>query len=254
MFKMIKISFVLFLLLGAFSLSAQNAKDSKGRKQGPWQKNYPKSKALEYMGTFKDDKPVGKFTYYYPSTKLKAVINHQEGTNRAEAFFYHETGQILSYGIYRDLKKDSTWLNFGPSGRISFKENYKSDVLHGEKVIYFVPEEASDKTIRTSVKMNYNNGELDGEYLEYFDVGVLKVRGAYLNNKRNGTWEEFQPNGKLLAFSRYKNGVKHGWCTAHDENGKEINKVYFYMGKIKTGKDLALLMKQMKEKGVNPNE
>lgn len=243
----------LSLFLATFSVHAQNAKDSKGRKQGPWEKTHTNSKALEYKGTFKDDKPVGKFTYFYPSTKVKAVINHMAG-GRAEAYFYHENGQILSYGFYKNLKKDSTWLNFGPSGRISFKDNYLNDSLHGEKVIYFVSEDIHDKSIRVSAKMNYNQGKLDGPYVEYFDVGTVKVKGTFVNNKRHGTWEEFQPNGKILAFSRYKNGVKHGWCTAHDENGKEINKVYFYQGTIKTGRDLEMLMKQMKEKGINPNE
>lgn len=244
----------LFLSLTVGLLAQVNVKDSKGRKQGKWQKTYPGSKALEYTGTFKDDKPIGKFTYYYPSTKIKAIIEHKEGSNRAEAYFYHETGVVLSYGIYINLKKDSVWLNFGPSGRISFKETYKQDVLHGEKVIYFVPEELSDKSVKISAKMNYVNGELEGEYLEFFDVGVPKVKGNYVKNKRHGVWEEYQPNGKLLSFSRYKNGVKHGWCMAYDENGKEINRVYFFQGQMKTGRDLEILMKQMKEKGINPNE
>ena len=40
--------FITFLI--GFSSVAQtvNQKDSQGRKQGPWQKNYPKSKAFEY--------------------------------------------------------------------------------------------------------------------------------------------------------------------------------------------------------------
>ncbi len=246
--------FIVGVLMSSSLVFSQNATDAKGRKQGPWQKTYPKSKALMYKGTFKDDKPVGKFTYFYPSTKVKAVIKHEENSSRSEAFFYHENGILMSYGIYRDMKKDSIWYNYGPSGRISYTETYKNDILHGEKNIYFVPEELSDKSIRVSAKMNYVEGKLDGPYLEYFDLGNLKVRGAYVNNKRHGTWEEFQPTGQLLSFSRYKNGVKHGWCTAHDASGKEINKVYFYNGQMKTGRDLKLLMKQMKEKGINPNE
>ncbi len=248
-----RLIFIATMLTSTFALS-QNVTDAKGRKQGPWQKNYPNSKALMFTGTFKDDKPVGLFTYYYPSTKKKAVIKHEEKTNRSEAFFYHETGVLMSYGTYRDLKKDSIWYNYGPSGRISYSETYKADVLHGEKVIYFVPEELSDKTIRVSARINYVNGLLDGPYKEFFDLGTPKVKGTYVNNKRHGTWEEFQPNGYLLTFSRYKDGVKHGWCTAHDESGKEINKVYFYKGEMYTGKDLQFLMKQLKEKGINPNE
>lgn len=248
-----KILFLAFMLLSSVAFN-QNATDSQGRKQGPWQKAYPKSRALMYSGVFKNDKPVGKFTYFYPSTKVKAVIKHEEGSTRSEAYFYHENTILMSYGVYRNMKKDSMWYNYGPSGRISYTEFYKNDVLNGEKVIYFVPEIVSNKTIRVSTKMNYVNGELDGPYKEFFDIGSPRVKGNYVKNRRHGTWEEYQPNGRLLAFSRYKNGVKHGWCTAHDASGKEINKVYFYKGHKKTGRDLKLLMKQFKEKGINPNE
>ena len=87
--------------------------------------------------------------------------------------------------IYINQKKDSIWKNYGPSGRISYAETYKQDVLNGLKEIYFVPEDANDKTVRVSAKMRYVNGSLEGEYLEYFDVGPIKVRGNFVNNKRH---------------------------------------------------------------------
>ena len=71
-----------------------------------WQKTYPKSRAFEYKGQFKDDKPVGTFTYYYLTNTIKAVIEHQENSNRSVAKMYHENGKPMSVGIYRNLKKD----------------------------------------------------------------------------------------------------------------------------------------------------
>ena len=51
-----KIIFLLTFLISFIGIG-QNQIDSKGRKQGPWSKTYPKSKVYEYKGQFKDNKP-----------------------------------------------------------------------------------------------------------------------------------------------------------------------------------------------------
>ena len=104
-----------------------NQKDTQWRKQGPWQKTYPKSRAFEYKGQFKDDKPVGTFHYYYPSTKLKAVVKHDEKTGRSVSVMYHENGVVMAKGIFRDQEKDSIWEYYGPSGRLSTKETSRTE-------------------------------------------------------------------------------------------------------------------------------
>ena len=32
--------------------------------------------ALQYKGTFVNDKPVGQFWYYYPTSEVRAIIEH----------------------------------------------------------------------------------------------------------------------------------------------------------------------------------
>jgi len=120
---------VLLLTFYSASLFAQNVTDAKGKKQGIWSKTYPGTKVYQYKGQFKDDKPVGTFTYFYPTTKVKAIIKHDAGSNRSVAYFYHENTKLMSAGIYRDMKKDSVWLNFGPSGKLSSSETFKNDWL-----------------------------------------------------------------------------------------------------------------------------
>ncbi len=102
-------STILIITLLSCSLSAfsQNKIDEKVRKQGPWQKILPKSKVLQYKGQFKDDKPVGTFTYYYPSNSIQAVIKHDPNSTRSVAIFYFENGVVLSKGIYQNMKKDN---------------------------------------------------------------------------------------------------------------------------------------------------
>ena len=57
---------ILFITLFSFIINAQdvNKIDAKGKKQGVWKKYHPNG-MLRYTGSFKDDKPVGVFKYYF---------------------------------------------------------------------------------------------------------------------------------------------------------------------------------------------
>jgi antitoxin component YwqK of YwqJK toxin-antitoxin module len=244
------LSCMVFFMVSAM---AQNKVDERGRKQGVWSKNHEGSKALLYKGQFKNDKPVGTFMYYYTSNKVKAVVKHDAGTNRSFAVYYFENGVVMSTGAYRDLKKDSVWLNYDPAPRLKFKETYANDSLDGLKTIYYVPSDPHDRSQKVSGLYNYKAGLMDGEMIEYFDTGSLRTKGTYKDNKRIGLWEFYQINGKLMIQERYRDGVRHGWCKAFDESGKETNSKYYSFGKLLEGKALEAKMKEYKEKGINPN-
>lgn len=251
-----KVTLILVLLLSSVMSLAQdvNKVDAKGRKQGKWQKTYPESKAFEYVGQFKDDKPVGTFYYYYPSTKTKAIIKHDEKGNRSVAFMYHENTLLLAYGIYRDQKKDSVWTHYGPSGRLSYKETYKNGKLNGKKTIYYVPEDPNDKSERVARIENYKDDVKHGEFIEYFDVGGIKSTGNYDHGRLYGKITTNHPNGKPMIIERYKYGNRHGWCFGYDESGGETGKRFFRFGRELTGKELEDFLKSCKEKGVSPND
>lgn len=230
-----------------------NKKDTQGRKQGAWEKKYPKSAAFEYKGQFKDDKPVGTFMYYYPSSKLKSVVIHDANSNRSSAIMYHEDGIVFAKGIFRDQKKDSVWDYFGPSGRQSMKESYSNGKLNGLSTIYFVPEEAADKRIMKAKTTNYVDGIKQGEEIEYFNDGIIKSKAKYEGGLKHGIFTINHPNGNKMILERYKKGVLHGWCTTYDAVGKEVGKKYYYYNKLLEGKQLEEKLRQMKELGIDPN-
>lgn len=242
----------LFIVLVANFSFAQNKVDANGKKQGPWTKTYKGTKVAEYKGQFKNDLPIGKFTYFYQSGKVKAVIQHQEGSPRSVAIYYHETGAVMSKGIYKNLKKDSIWLNYGPSGRLSTSETFLNDVLHGKRIVYIVPEDPNDFSQRVSIVSYYTNGKLDGDYIEYFDNGGVYVKGKYVSNRKEGLWEIYHLNGKIRSKENYTLGSRNGWCIGYDEQGREIVKAYFSFGERLEGKRLEEHLKlQEKKKKTN---
>ena len=243
---------LLMCLLSVSAFAQVNQTDARGKKQGKWEKVYPGTRVYMYRGQFKNDKPIGTFVYFYKSGKSKAVIEHSE-TSRSEGYFYHETGGVMSYGIYNNLKKDSIWVNWDKIGRLSSKESFKNDSLHGTKIIYYLPPQG-DKSQRPMTVLNYNNGQLHGDFKEYFDTGKLKTTGKYENNKKVGVWEAYHVDGGKMTLERFKDGKRHGWCIGWDKKGKEEGRKYFYYGRLLQGKELKKKMSEMKRLGIDPNE
>ncbi len=249
-----KNNLIILFLCSSFGIFGQiNQTDAKGKKQGEWQKTYPNSKAVEYKGTFKDDKPVGTFYYFYVSTKTKAIIVHAEKTGKSSAKMYHENGQLISQGIYINQKKDSIWSNYAPSGRISFKETYKNGKLNGKKTIFYVPESIEDKSQLVAVIENYVDDVLHGDYFEYFDDGSVKCTGKYEKGKKIGKFTTNHASGVKMIVENYKYGTLHGWSYGFDEAGKQLGKRYYKKGEELTGKELDKWIKYCKEKNIDPN-
>jgi antitoxin component YwqK of YwqJK toxin-antitoxin module len=131
------IFFLVLMGLLASPVHAQNKKDSKGRKQGVWEKYYSDGKTMLYTGQFKDDQPVGEFKYYFESGKIKSIVQH-ETRERSYAWFYFENEQLLSEGQYMNQKKDSVWRNFNEQGFLVSIETFKNNRLNSRYRVFFI--------------------------------------------------------------------------------------------------------------------
>tara|TARA_B100000508_G_scaffold91658_2_gene71474 strand:+ start:40453 stop:41226 length:774 start_codon:yes stop_codon:yes gene_type:complete len=235
-------------------LAQRNETDSQGRKHGEWVKMYPQSTVPKYKGQFEHGKPVGKFVYFYPSSKIKTIIVHDDNSDRSEAYFYHENKELLAFGIYRGQKKDSVWTHYRPTGDLAFKETYKDGELHGLKTTYYGPEATETDQVVVLKTIMFENGRAHGEVVEYFPDGVVKMKGVYNRGAFDGQVKRYHPNGKIMILERWKRRTKHGWWITYDYNGKEISRAYFRNGKRLEGAKLKEYMQELKAKGINPNE
>lgn len=242
------------LFVTPFFFAQDNQVDAQGRKQGEWTKFYPKSSVPMYVGQFVDDQPVGTFTYYYPSKKIKSIVKHNPETGRSEAYFYHENKKLLAYGIYRNQKKDSVWTHYSPLGRLSFKETYENGELNGLKTVYYVTDLVNEKKPDIMSEQYYKNGRLNGPVREYFPGGGLKLEGVNKDGKYEGAVKHYHPNGKLHYIERWKDRRKHGWWMVYDEQGKEISRKYYNHNVELKGEHLEQHLQKLKAQGKNPND
>lgn len=227
---MIKHLKYLILLAAFFSVAAFgqiNQKDAQGRKQGVWKKPYKTSTAFVYVGQFKDDKPVGQFTYYYESGKTKIIMDFKEGGLVSYAKMYHESGYLMARGKYIDQKKDSTWVTYDDRGIISYQEDYKDGKLDGQRVIFYEPVNGQYKVMEYSY---WKKGLQHGEYKKYHPNSKVAEEGKYVDGNKHGEIKKYHPNGKIALIQRYKYAVKHGYQVAYDKSGKQTGYKLYWEG------------------------
>lgn len=74
----------------------------------------------------------------------------------------------------------------------------------------------------------------NGENIEYYENGAVKIRGMMKNGQRDGTWKSWYEDGSPWSETNFIEGKKSGKTTTWYKNGK---KRYdgFYTNNIESG-------------------
>lgn len=234
---------LLILVVSAKAQTATNVTDDKGQKQGYWVKIHPETKRPVYKGTFKDNKPVGTFTYYYEEVDtIHSIVVFTKKTNVAYATLFHQNGKMQAKGKYLSEKKDSIWCFYDEAGTLLSKEFYTEGKKNGKQTIYYQSGNVSEER---NFKMDVPNGI----YKLYFDDKAVKGEGNYENGKLVGKNSYYFPNGVAAAQGMYnKAGNKHGVWLYKDKNGKIESKDVYDNGKLLNEKEAEEFLKKNKTK------
>ncbi len=239
-------SILTFLLILACSVAfAQNKKDSQGRKQGVWKKPFKDVQVYKFIGQFKDDKPVGEFTYFYKSGNVQSKMKFLKGGTSAYNKMYHESsGRLMAQGKYINQQKDSLWLYYDNVGNLKSQETFLKGKLNGQSVTYYEPKGGQYVVAKYEY---YKNGVRDGQFKEYHPNTKLKTEGAYKDGNKNGMVKNYYPSGKIKSIERYKFAVRHGWWVFYGKDGRQVGKELFWEGsKLKDGPEKDKRTEQLK--------
>jgi antitoxin component YwqK of YwqJK toxin-antitoxin module len=245
----------LLLFIAAFHFSfGQNITDKEGRKQGEWKKYWDDSKtALQYQGAFVNDKPVGQFWYYYPSSEVRAIIEHIS-ENQSFVTYYFKNREVMSEGMYLHQKRDSIWINYNNAGLTLSMENFKNGKLEGKKVTFYIQNQIENGEIKVLSESFYKDSLKSGPYVERFSTGKIKLSGHYKLDQPLGVWRKYNTKGELVQLFRYKNGVKNGWVLNYNENQEVIHRDLYKNGELLSGEVKVKYLENCKSKGIDPND
>ena len=210
------------MVCGIF-LNAQdfNKLDDKGRKQGPFKKFYESAKdKVFYEGQFKDDKPYGRFTYYYKNGKVKSFMDYSSDGKVARSKVYSDNGNMFARGKYIGKQKDSTWVYFNIHGKLQSIENWKLGEKHGIEVIFLSKADTSE------VKY-WRDGLQHGPWRQYYDNGNLKMKANMIDHEFEGKVTFYFKSGRRNIEGRYVNGLREGsWYHYHEDGSIEMQVLY----------------------------
>jgi len=221
---MIKIRFLIILVLfSPLFIVAQsiNQTDANNNKQGKWKKTYSNG-VPRYVGQFKNDKPFGKFEYFYISGALKAITNYSPDGVVARTKTFHENSLPMAEGKYINQKKDSVWFYFSElDGKLISEETYKKGELNGISKTFY-PESG-----KIAESIEYKNGIKQGELRKYFPEGNIMTKGTYKDDLLEGDFTLYFPKGNIQLKGEYHKGRQIGNWQYFDEEGNELSEDEF---------------------------
>ncbi len=189
---------------------AINRTDAQGRKQGPWARKWAGSEQVRYTGQFKDDRPVGSFTYYSTEGKL-------DGTMTA----YFADGTVAERRTFKAGKAEGPAEQFYANGGQRYKPNDQGGAPEGIETYYF-------PNGNKEIEGRYVNGDRDGGWTYYNEDGsvqmqVLYAQGRMVKEKyENGTFREYWADQQLKSEVTYRNGKREGPFTEWYNNGQWV--------------------------------
>lgn len=191
-----------------------NRTDKFGKKYGAWEK-YEKGKLL-WKATFYNGEPVGEFIHFYPDKKIKDKLYYHPNSPKVTAETYHPNGKKASEGIFINKNKDGKWLYYNSSEKLVAEESY----LSGKKQGVFKLYSPEDGTLLE--EESWKNGILNGEHIEYFTTGSIRLKWHHKDGKIDGAFESYYLDGKVWNKGQYIAGLRNGTWTCYDREGNEM--------------------------------
>ena len=201
----------------------QLEEDAKETKQLDKRVAYHPNGQPSIIATYHHDTPDGIRREFDTTGKIIKGYLFEEGWLRYEGITdmnglrqglwkeYYPTGELRSQGKYKNSKPIGQWKFFFPDKTVEIVGDYnQKGQKHGEWV-WFYP---SGDTMTVSY---YEDGDLDGPYVEYDEEGQPVTRGEYVAGYEEGVW--YYRNGTSVETGRYDGGKRTGlWTTTYSDN------------------------------------
>mgnify|MGYP000904467196 FL=1 len=165
------------------------------------------------LKNYKDNIGNGEFTEYYRNGQIKVKGNYKGGLREGEFKFYSESNKYLGSVFYKnkeiikntlskeDMKDLSASFEFADMAL--FLRSTTRDIVGATTDVY--------PNGKPRIYMPYSvNGELHGDYIEFYEDGKISYKITYENGIRQGKSISYLESGKSIGETNYIDGKKEG--------------------------------------------
>jgi antitoxin component YwqK of YwqJK toxin-antitoxin module len=162
----------------------------------------------------------GKFTEYYPDGQKYAEGNFVNGVHDGAWTLWHPKGQICKTVTFKMGRAEGTWDVFRPDGSMQAKRTYKNNKRDGLWTMYH------DDGKTPHIEATYVDGVVEGVRRVYFANGKLQQEAIYSGNMLNGPLTEWDETGRKVLDANFKNNKRDGEFTLFRPDGETVKHTY----------------------------
>ena len=143
------------------------------------------------------------YTYAFENRGLSSVITFKNGVRQRD-ISYHSNGKVEEERFFDDKEKlHGEVITYDEAGIVVEEARYQHGTKHGKQM------RTNSKGLREYI--NYNDGDLKGEFLCLYPNGNKQWEGAYeKENIKTGKWTLWTENGNVIQEEHYLNGKLNG--------------------------------------------
>ena len=220
------LSFVFVLAWCSYGQSdTLNRVDKFGKKYGSWEKY--DGKTLLWKARFYNGEPVGEFIYYHPNKQIERTLYYYLNSPKVSCISYYTNGVKSSEGIFINKEKDGKWLYYNANGMLIAEENYEKGKKQGKFKLFL----GQDGILLEEA--TWNNNLKDGEFNTYYTTGTIRIKMNYAKGKMHGGFENYYEDGTIWNRGQYKDDFRNGTWINYNREGKEVKEEKIDMGIVK---------------------
>jgi uncharacterized protein len=226
-----------------------NRKNNSGKKHGLWMYFY-ESGNVQKTEEWRNGELNGFVKEFEENGNLRSVAKYFNGEQIFDAeelkqydikYDYYESGRIKIMGSYRNNQPDGVRREYNEQGKIIKGYIFRSGIMTAEGVI----DEKGNK--QGPFKEYFENGNVmaEGKYTDskkigywkfYYQDGTLEQEGNFNSKgKQIGEWVWYYDNGNSMRKENFEEGLSEGSYYEFDINGKTIVQGEYFDGE-ETGK------------------
>lgn len=163
-------------------------------------KQYNGAGIISMEGTAQNGVPQGEYRKYYENGEIMSIEHTSDGEQVGPQQYYYANGQLSSEYTAGAPGEATPYTAYYPNGKVKTAGLVKDNHSMGD-FKQFYPNGALKETY------SYNNeGNLDGEDIDYFRNGNIERKYSYKNGKADGECTEYGFGGRPIFKFNVTNG------------------------------------------------
>ena len=227
-----------------------NRKDNRGLKTGVW-KQFHENGFVKMEGKYVRGKREGFYREYSADGRLLNTYKYEDGELIDNAVEFTDIKVDREYYPGAIVKSEMTLVNGVPNGvyreysiegNVTGSKIYSQGHIVGEGTVnkkglkqgewreFYVLSMLNDPGDALKAEGTYKDNLKVGEWIYYYEGGMIEQRGNYQDDKPTGTWKWFYESSNILREEEFTNGKENGNLVEYSDTGSVITKGQYING------------------------